>query len=125
MVGKVNMGVLHPKDTARCLCQCTAGCHIPRPRDRHTRAHLPGCVSIILQKHKCVGKVLIISYKFPLVTHEAAQGSTGCYTHVEELLLSICLVSPQLELFGITLLSQGPITWLHQIETFVCRGNFF
>lgn len=123
-MGKVNTVVFQPKNTASGLSKCPAGCRFPAPRDWHTRTSLPGSVSIFPRENKWVGKAIITSSKFPLVIHRAAQGGIGCYTHVIGLLFNNCLVSPESELYGITQLSQGPVSRLHSDSPFHFMGFF-
>ena len=119
------MVVFQPKNTAQRLCKCPARCHFPTPHDWHTGTSLPGSVSILPQEKKCVRKVIITSSKFPLVIHRAAQGGIGYYTHVIGLLFNDCLVSPESELYGITQLSQGPVSWLHSDIAIFVSWDFF
>lgn len=107
-VGKVNTVVFQPNTIAHSLFKCPAGCHFPTPHEGHTRTSLPGSDFILPWKTKALEKSLPLPSS---LCH--AQGGIGCYTYVIGLLFNDCLVSLKSELYGITQVYQGPVSWLH------------
>lgn len=90
-VGKANMGMLQPKGTAHCLCQCPAGCTSPL---HVTGAQEPTCLAVFPASCRNINVLekSLLPLASSLWSHKGLhRGWTGCYIRREEFLLSIPL----------------------------------
>lgn len=90
-VGKENMGMLQPKSTAHCLCQCPAGCTSPL---HVTGAQEPTCLAVFPASCRNINVLekSLLPLASSLWSHKGLhRGWTGCYIRREEFLLSIPL----------------------------------